>query len=125
MRHIFFIKQKVNCSVIGCSNGAYRINKRKKETCTEHNLKAEGHCKKKRDYLKCKPSSRLHPFLGPIKCKQLREAWMKAVRQEPFDKKGSWQPAASNRVCSIHFVDRLATDENPKPDTNPFSWLWK
>ena len=37
------------------------------------------------------------------------------MRREPFDKKGSCQPASSNRVCSIHFVDGLATDENPIP----------
>ena len=37
------------------------------------------------------------------------------MRQEPFDKKGSWQPTAIDRVCSIHFVDGLATDENPIP----------
>ena len=32
---------KLNCSV-GCSNSTYKINKWKKETCTEHNLEAEG-----------------------------------------------------------------------------------
>ena len=37
------------------------------------------------------------------------------MRREPFDKKGSWQPAPSDRVCSINFVDRLSTDENPIP----------
>ena len=37
------------------------------------------------------------------------------MRREPFDKKGSWQPAPSHRVCSIHFVDGLATDKNPIP----------
>ena len=35
------------------------------------------------------------------------------MRQEPFDKKGSWQPAQSEQDCSIHFADGLATDENP------------
>ena len=57
----------------------------------------------------------LHPSPDPIKYKQLREAWIKAVRQEPFDKKGFWQPTPSDRVCSIHFVDGLATYENPIP----------
>ena len=33
---------KVNCSVIDCSNNTYKINKWKKEACTEHNLEAEG-----------------------------------------------------------------------------------
>ena len=37
------------------------------------------------------------------------------MRQEPFDKKGSWQPAPSEQDCSIHFADGLATDENPIP----------
>ena len=37
------------------------------------------------------------------------------MRREPFDKKGSWQPASRDRVCSIHFVDGLATNENPIP----------
>ena len=46
--YVFFIIPKVNCSVIGCSNSTYKINKWKKETCTEHNLDAEGNCIKKR-----------------------------------------------------------------------------
>ena len=37
----------------------------------------------------------------------------KALRQESFDEKGSWQPAPRDRVCPIHFVDGLAIDENP------------
>ena len=32
-----------------------------------------------------------------------------------FDKKGSWQSAASHWDCSIHFVDGLETDKNPIP----------
>ena len=114
-KYMSFIISKVNCSVIGCSRGAYKINKWKKETCTEHNLETEGNCKKKGDCLEYKPPFHLHTFPGPIKCKQLREAWRKAVRQKPFDKKWSWQPAPSDRICSIHFVDGLATDENPIP----------
>ena len=106
---------KVNCSTIRCSNITNKINKWKKETCTEHNLEAEGNCKKKGDYLECKPPFHLHNFPGPIKCKQLREAWIKAVKREPFDKKGSWQPDASDRICSIHFVNVLATDGNLRP----------
>ena len=79
---------KVNCSVIGCSNSIYKINEWKKQTCTEHNLEAEGNCKKKGDCLVCKPPFYLHTFPGPIKCKQLREAWIKVVRRESFNKKG-------------------------------------
>ena len=40
---------------------------------------------------------------------------MKVVRQEPFDKNGSWQPVPSDRIFSVHFIDGLATDENPIP----------
>ena len=60
---------KVNCSVIGCSNSTYKMNKWKKETCAEHNLKAEGNCEKKADCLECKPLFHLHTFPGPFKCK--------------------------------------------------------
>ena len=98
---------KVNCSVVGCSNSAYKINKWKKETCTEHKLVAEGNCKKKGDCLECKPPFHLNTFSDHIKCKQLREASIKALRREPFE--------PFDRVCSIHFIDRLATDENPIP----------
>ena len=40
---------KVNCSVISFSNSTYKINKWKKETCTEHNLGAEGKKKGKEE----------------------------------------------------------------------------
>ena len=36
-------------------------------------------------------------FPGAIKCKQLKEARIKAVRTEPFDKKGSWQREKKSR----------------------------
>ena len=78
-------------------------------------MKLKGSCKKKGDCLECKPPFYEHTFPGPIKCKQLREAWIKAVRREPFHKKGSWQPAPNDQVCSIHFVDGLVTDENSIP----------
>ena len=101
--------------LLSVENSTYKINKWKKESCTEHNLEAEGNCKKKEDCIEWKLPFDLHTFPGPIKCKQLREAWIKALRQEPFDKKGSWLPAPSDQVCSIHFADELATDENPIP----------
>ena len=85
--YISSIMPKVNCNVFGCSNSTYKINKSKKETCTEHNLEAEGDCKNKGGCLEYKPPFYLHTFPGHIKCKQLREAQINAVRQEPFDKK--------------------------------------
>ena len=87
----------------------------KKKSAHNTTLKLNVTSKKKGDCLKCKPVFHLHPSPDPIKYKQLREALIKAVRQEPFDKKGFWQPAPSDRVCSIHFVDGLATYENPMP----------
>ena len=85
------------------------------ETYIKRNLEPEGNCKKKGEFLKCKLHFDLHTYLGSIICKQIREAWINAVRREPFEKWGSWQPAASDRVSSIHFVDELATDENHIP----------
>ena len=61
-----------------------------KKTCTEHNPEAKG--KKKVDCLESKPPFILHTFPGAIKYKEPREAWIKALRQEPFEKKGHWQP---------------------------------
>ena len=64
--YISFIISKVNCSVIGYWNSTYKINKWKKETCTEHNLEAEGNCKKKGYYLECKLPFIYIFFLAPL-----------------------------------------------------------
>ena len=56
------------------------------ETYIEHNLEPEGNCKKKGELLKCKLQFDLHTYLGSIIWKQIREAWINAVRQEPFEK---------------------------------------
>ena len=39
----------------------------------------------------------------------------KSSETRTISKKGSWQPAASDRIWSIHFADGLATDENLTP----------
>ena len=57
-----------------------------------------------------------HLFIFIFLLVPLREAWIKAVRRELLDKKGTWQPVVFDRVCSIHFVDRLATNENRIPN---------
>ena len=72
--------------------------------------------RRKGDCLECKPPFHLHTFPGLINGNQLREAWIKTVRRESFVKKGSWQPAPSDQVCSIHFVDGLTADKNPIPN---------
>ena len=65
---------KVNCSVLSCSSGTYKINIWKKENCTEYKLEDRGNCEMKGSCLECKPPLNLHTFPGPIKGKQLREA---------------------------------------------------
>ena len=81
---------KVNCTVIGYSNSTYKG--------TASNI------------------SYLFIYIRfMVPCKQLREAWITSVKQEPFDKNGSWKPAPSDHVCSIYFFDGLETDENPIP----------
>ena len=73
----------------------------KKETCTEHNLEAEQlkvTARRKGTALNVNHRFTYIPtFSGPIKCKQLRKAWLKAVRGESFDKKGYWKTALSDR----------------------------
>ena len=102
-----------------------KLTNGKNETCTEHNPDAEGNCKKKQDCLKCKPSFHLHSFPGSIKCKKPREALIKAVKREPFDKKGPWQPAAKDRVCSIHSFILLMDGRLMKVPYQPFFLVMK
>ena len=66
-----------------------KLTNEKKETCTEHNLEVEGNSNKTEDCLECKPPFHLLTFPEPIKCKQLTEEWVKPVKREPFDKRGS------------------------------------
>ena len=61
---------------------------------------------KKVGWIECKPPSHLHIFPGPIKFKQLREAWIKKVRRESLTKKdlGNQQQAIES-VPSILLMD--------------------
>ena len=82
-----------------------------KESSIEHNRKAEGNCKKKEDCLECKLLFHLHTFPCPIKWKELREAWVKAERQEQFDKKKD--PGNQLQVIeSVSFI--LSLSRNPQ-----------
>ena len=92
-----------------------KLRNEKKKICSEQNLEAEGNCKKKGDCLVCKPPFYLHTFPGPIKCKQLREAWIKVVRRESFDKKGYLATSFKQSSLFHLYVDGLGTDENPIP----------
>ena len=113
---------KVNCSVIGCVNSTYKINKCKKETCAEHNLEAEGNYKKKVYYLECKPPFHLHTFPGPIKCQQLREEWIKAVRREHLTKKDLANPLQV--IESVPFM-LLMDWQLTKIPYQPFTFVMK
>ena len=53
-----------------------------------------------------------HLFIYIFLLLPLREAWIKAARRESFDDKGGWEPAAFDRVSSIHFADGMATGKN-------------
>ena len=78
---------QANCSVIGCSNSTYKIKKLKKKLAQNRTLKLKVTARREGDCLECKPSFHLHTCPGPIKCKQLRKAWIKAVRREPTSSK--------------------------------------
>ena len=61
---------------------------------------------KKVDCIECKPPSHLYFFPGPIKFKQLREAWIKKVRRETLTKKDLGnQLQAIESVPSILLMD--------------------
>ena len=75
------------------------------------------HCRNKRECLECKLPFHLHAFHGLIKCKPLREAWLKAVRWEPFDKKTL---ATSCKWSSLFHSFYLWTGNWWKCQINPF-----
>ena len=63
-----------------------------------------------------------HLFIYIFLLLPLREAWIKAARRGSFDEKGGWEPAALDRVSSIHFPDGMATGKNC---ISTVFWLWK
>ena len=82
----------VNCAVIGCSNGSYKLKKWKNETCDEHFDQSPANITLRKDCLKCEPPFHLHKFPGKVMFKELRGKWITTLKRENFNKKGhQWE----------------------------------
>lgn len=98
---------RVNCAVVGCSNSTRTIEKWSKTACEKHPDLLHKDCE-------CEPPFILFCFPGAIRYKEKREQWIRLLRRETVDKK-PWKPSGSDRVCSVHFVDKMPTVNNPDP----------
>ena len=86
------------CAVRNCSNGDYGLTS------------VVNDCN-------CRPPYELHNFPTRIKKPVDRQNWIHLLNRVSSSNK-LWSPKKSSRVCSIHFIDRVPTDENPYPTEN-------
>ena len=96
---------KLICTVIGCTNSYYRLDKWKKSICDLHSDKTHEVCV-------CEKPFRLYCFPGPIRFHERRERWIKVIRRVTKDNK-LLKPCSSD--CSEHFVDGIPTEKHPDP----------
>ena len=94
-----------------CSNGDYGLKKWAKAVCTKHGCLQGG------DGCNCRPPYELHHFPTRIKKPVDRQNWIHLLNRVSSSNK-LWSPKKSSRVCSIHFIDGVPTDENPYPTEN-------
>ena len=67
--------------------------------------------------INCRPPYELHNFPTRIKKPVDRQNWNHMLNRVSSSNK-LWSPEKSSGVCSIHFIDRVPTDENPYPTEN-------
>ncbi|XP_065650924.1 uncharacterized protein LOC136079134 [Hydra vulgaris] len=102
---------KVNCSVIGCTNSSYKLEKLKDKTCFQHEGKILSECG-------CEAPFRMYCFPSFKRNSIKKEQWISQLRREGNKKGSAWKPGTADRVCSDHFVDKIPTVMNPNPTIN-------
>ena len=56
-------------------------------------------------------------FQVKLRNSEKRARWVKAMKRvKPGNSR--WSPCASDRVCSVHFIDGISTPNNPDPSQN-------
>ena len=61
--------------------------------------------------------SKLYCFPSKLRNSEKRARWVKAMKRvKPGNSR--WSPCASDRVCSVHFIDGISTPNNPDPSQN-------
>ena len=102
---------KVNCAVVGFSSSStYGLNKWKKEPSLEHGNKniVKGQCPN------CERPYSLYCFPAKMMKGKKRNAWIQDLKGENPDRT-KLTPKSSDRICLLHFVDRIPTKANPLP----------
>ena len=103
---------KVQCSVVGCHNGTYRLLKWKQAVCETHNV-----CHDSGDCC-CPPPFKLIPFPTQLKNPERRREWIRIISRKNASDGKIWQPKSGDRICSVHFINGKYTEENPYPILN-------
>ena len=102
-----------NCCVVGCTNSGYKIQKWLKGHCDIHSAVRES------ESCVCQAPFTLYPFPSKRTASETRERWIGLIKREnPKNRNKRWEPTASSRVCSIHFVDQKPTTQHPDPTLN-------
>ena len=102
-----------NCAVVGGTNSGYKLKKWLKGHCDIHSAVRES------EFCVCTVPFTLYPFPSKITASESRERWIRLLnRQDPDKKNKRWEPTASSRVCSTHFVDQKPTAQHPDPNLN-------
>ena len=92
-----------NCAVIGCTQNTKKISNWKESICETHDQPHNNYPCNQPYTLYCFPSKNSY-----------RVKWIEAMRRVNAEK-SVWKPCQSDRVCSVHFVDGVPTEQNPYP----------
>ena len=71
---------KVNCAIINCSNGTYKLKKWRQENCYE--LNDFYSCCKLEDCIHCIPPFKLYCFPSLLRNAELRNKWIRALKKQ-------------------------------------------
>lgn len=114
MQELFRLKYRVKftnmaytCAVKDCSNGAYWLNKWKKQLCDVCG------CLHKDKMCSCEPPFRIFAFPTRKYDAEMRNRWQHLVGRQKSNK--MWSPSKDSRVCSRHFKEGKPTPANPLP----------
>jgi len=102
----------VQCAVVGCHNGTYKLERWKKEMCNIHRVnKGCGSCI-------CDPPFILFPFPTQTKNSHARNLWIRQVNRKDKIHGKIWLPKPYDRICSDHFKDKQPSEKHPYPTEN-------
>ena len=103
---------KVQCAVVGCYNGSYKLKQWRSELCDEHcSNKGCGSCV-------CSPPFELFPFPTEKRKPATRKVWIQQINRKNVKSGKIWLPRSYDRVCSVHFKDKQPTEDHPFPTEN-------